>query len=139
MLSEVFAHRLVITFQDDVSGENADGNDSQGYMPCLRESEFVLPYPCVKEIHERVVDHIDGIGYVAEKFADLPAASLRNATRCREADNSREYQEHAERVVETVHPSVLLATDMRDGKQNDQHQAAPPKDSFNLDGFQATA
>ena len=60
--SEPFANGLVVESDKEIGCGYQCKEDDECYGPNIAESQGVVPYPCIKEVHERIVDDVDWIG-----------------------------------------------------------------------------
>ena len=70
--SQILTYRFVIQFQAQISKHDTQDKDAHGYVPSLAQRiELILNQPCIEQIHQRIMDHINRIGYIPQKFAYL--------------------------------------------------------------------
>ena len=100
LLQELFAQplsdRFVIKFQAEESHNDAADVDCQCYRPDFEERiEFVVDQPGVEQVHDRVVDGVERVGYVAQELAYLRRTFVRSLAGSSEPDKDREDKDDA--------------------------------------------
>ena len=79
------------------------------------------------------MDDVDGIGNVAQKFAETSRRPVGRLTRSAEIDQTGKEDDDADRVIEAVKPESI-STPMRQGEQDNNRSTANPECATNGDG-----
>lgn len=105
----------------------------------LGEREVLVLDPCVVQVYERIVYHVQGVRYVAQELAYPRRRLVRRLARGSEINDQREDRGGASGVVQPVHPQVLAAADPGHGRYRDDSQSAYPESSPDTDGLEYRA
>ena len=69
VFAEPFSDGFVVEFQAEIGEENAADDNDQSERPRFGKGELVFPYPGEKKIHKGIMNHVERIGDITEKFA----------------------------------------------------------------------
>ena len=130
VFAEPFSDGFVVEFQAEIGEENAADDNDQSERPRFGNGEFVFPYPGEKKIHKGIMNHVERIGDITEKFANACGLFVRRFAGCAQKNEHRKDDDDAERVVNAIHPEMRCVADMRNGKQDNDYQTAYPKGTF---------
>lgn len=83
-------------------------------------------HPGDVEIDEHVMCHVQGIGKVAEEFADFGFGRAARHAAGTEEDDGREDDDNAKCFVQTIEPEAICATNSGH-EQNGRYEEAAPK------------
>ena len=116
---------MVVVFKEQAGEDDGAEADDYGYRPCLREGEAVTPDIGIEEIHHRVVDDIDWIGYAAEKAAQSVRDAVAVGRRGSDIDNGGKDEQRAKQVVAAVgNRFAAVCGYIRHGKHGDNKRRA---------------
>ena len=137
--SQILTYRFVIQFQAQISKHDTQDKDAHGYVPSLAQRiELILNQPCIEQIHQRIMDHINRIGYIPQKFSYLCRLHVRSCARRSYPKNDRESHNHTKRFINTIHAKRLHSFEIRNSEQGNQCNGTDPESTLHLHRLEVT-
>ena len=126
--AEPLSQRFVIHLQDYVRQHYTAQEHRHRPGPCLGK-RHARKGPGIEQVHKRIMNDIDRVGYVAKEPAHPPRKTSGHLTGSTDIDQKRKDTYDAERLIETVQPHIALSTDPGHRKQEYYRQRADPERS----------